>query len=147
MVFNKKITQHICSLQRLVRSQPFSLNITHSLLGIYHHRVHGEHREKIENEKSLSIFKKILCLVFSIPLPLCALCVLCGKILAGTAGEIYKKEVLGKNWGRFFCTQDENLALIRLFKHGFDLTDLIGSVVNDVTRLRKRETCTILIDK
>ena len=46
--------------------QQFPLNITHSFLGSYRHRVQGEHREKIENEKSLSIFKKILCLVFSI---------------------------------------------------------------------------------
>ena len=66
--------------------QPFPLNITHSLLGIYHHRVHGEHREKIENEKSLSIFKKILCLVFPIPLSVRSVFSVV-KILAGTADE------------------------------------------------------------
>ena len=73
--------------------QPFPLNITHSLLGIYHHRVHGEHREKIENEKSLSIFKKILCLVFPIPLSVRSVFSVV-KILAGTAAtestEIYE---------------------------------------------------------
>ena len=48
--------------------------------------MHREHREKIENEKSLSIFKKILCLVFPIPLSVRSVFSVV-KILAGTAGE------------------------------------------------------------
>ena len=68
----------------LCERQQFPLNITHSFLGIYHHRVHGEHREKIENEKSLSIFKKILRLVFSISLSVRSLFSVV-KILAGAA--------------------------------------------------------------
>ena len=71
--------------------QPFPLNVTHSLLGIYHHRVHGEHREKIENEKSLSIFKKILCLVFPIP-PSVRSVFSVVKILAGTAEQLPRIE-------------------------------------------------------
>ncbi len=78
---------HFLSISILL--QPFPLNITHSLLGIYHHRVHGEHREKIENEKSLSIFKKILCLVFPIPLSLRSVFSVV-KILAGTADPSHR---------------------------------------------------------
>ena len=48
------------------------------------------HREKIENEKSISIFKKVLCLVFSISLSVpSAFSVV--KILAGAA-EYFEKQ-------------------------------------------------------
>ena len=80
-----------------MNAQPFPLNITHSLLGSYHHRVH---REKIENEKSLSIFKKILCLVFSIPLSVRSVFSVV-KILAGTiAWTEHRRNGLNRHYGQ-----------------------------------------------